>query len=259
MLMYVMGFVFRWGRDSVSLALTTLNTVRFANMVLALPHVLQGMASLSRKPEPISDLTPKQIDACLDAAKRLVLCEPGQGRSSAVPREYNTNMAQITPKQRELVCLWRAQIDLNVSRISFLFNVVAWLTIFAGVTCTKEWLVIVGTVTLALGSGAQFLLRSAACTICDYIVEHENRFSLPSPTRDTSTTKRVLPSGADSYLIISSTLLLPCLLVGLCVRNEIYAKTVSTNPGIFFVVVAAVNALALIALSWMPSATSTRV
>ena len=118
---------------------------------------------------------------------------------------------------------------------------------------------IVGTVTLALGSGAQFLLRSAACTICDYIVEQENRFSLPSPTRDTSTTKRVLPSGADSYLIISSTLLLPCLLVGLCVRNEIYAKTVSTNPGIFFVVVAAVNALALIALSWMPSATSTRV
>ena len=258
-LMYVMGFVFRWGRDSVSLALTTLNTVRFANMVLALPHVLQGMASLSRKPEPISDLTPKQIDACLDAAKRLVPCEPGQGRSSAVPRECDTNMAQITPKQRALVCLWRAQIDLNVSRISFLFNVVAWLTIFAGVTCTKEWLVIVGTVTLALGSGAQFLLRSAACTICDYIVEQENRFSPPSPTRDTSTTKRVLPSGADSYLIISSTLLLPCLLVGLCVRNEIYAKTVSTNPGIFFVVVAAVNALALIALSWMPSATSTRV
>ena len=90
-------------------------------------------------------------------------------------------------------------------------------------------------------------------------MEQENRFSLPSPTRDVSTTKRVLPSGADSYLIISSTLLLPCLLVGLCVRNEIYAKTVSTNPGIFFVVVAAVNALALIALSWMPSAASTRV
>lgn len=258
-LIYVMGFVFHWGRNSVSLGLTTFNTVRFANMVLALPYVLQSMALLSRKPELISEFTPSQIDACLDSSKRLILCDQGHGRSSVMSHECGMNTTHVTPKQREMVCLWRAQIDLNVSRLSFLINVVAWLTIFVGVTCTKEWLVIVGTVTLALGSGAQFLLRSAACTICDYIVEHENHFHLPSPTQSVSLTKHVLPSGADSYLIISSTLLLPCLLVGLCVRNEIYAKTVSSNPGIFFVVIAAVNALALVALCWMHSATTTRV
>lgn len=258
-LIYVMGFVFHWGRNSVSLALTTFNTVRFTNMVLALPHVLQSMALISRKPELISDFTPKQIDACLDSSRRPVLCDQGQVRSSVISHEYDMNLAHITPKQRELVCLWRAQIDLNVSRISFFINVVAWLTIFLGVTRTKEWLVIAGTVTLALGSGAQFLLRSAACTICDYIVDNENCSYLPRPAESVSSTKRVLPSGADSYLIISSTLLLPCLLVGLCVRNEIYAKTVSTNPGIFFVVIAVVNALALVALCWMRSATTTRV
>ena len=49
------------------------------------------------------------------------------------------------------------------------------------------------------------------------------------------------------------------VLVGLDLRQRVRRPGFYVLLGIFFVVVAAVNALALIALSWMPSATSTRV
>lgn len=106
---------------------------------------------------------------------------------------------------------------------------------------------------LCFGSGDQVLLHSAACTISDQIVEGQTA-SLPGPHTQQNQHPQ-LPNGADSYLIISSTLLLPCLLVGLSVRNEIYTRTVSTNPGIFFTVVAAINAVALLALCMMRTAT----
>lgn len=64
-----------------------------------------------------------------------------------------------------------------------------------------------------------------------------------------------LPGGADSYLIIVSTFMLPCLLIGLLLRNYVYTHTVATRPGAFFVLVASIHALACLLLLTMPRAT----
>ena len=54
--------------------------------------------------------------------------------------------------------------------------------------------------------------------------------------------------------MIVSTVLLPCLLLGLITRNAVYGSTIETFPGAFFLVVAGFNVAVLAILGWMRSA-----
>ena len=276
-LIFVLGFVFRWSRDALSVGLAVFNSLRLVHMAILLPIVLHRIVWQGSKPAPISELTPKQLDACFSVTKE-AFDRPHRRRDSFDSiASLQHILDHVSSEQYELARLWRAQVDLHASRISFFINATSWMTIFAGVYLTKQWLLMAGATALAFGCGAQFLLRSAACTICDSIVDkraeslqlhlptsnthtgaHSPTLSPTGPVASSATSRpKPLPSGSDSYLVISSTLMLPCLLLGLCLRNEIYTRTLATNPGAFFIVIAGIETLGLLALCPIQSASIT--
>lgn len=114
-LIYVMGFVFHWGRDQLSVGLTTFNSVRLANMLLALPIVLRVMTRFMSKPDEIARLSSKQLDACLNPNQRLASAARNEHGEIRIDDET------ISPDQQQVARLWRAQVDLQTSRLAFLY------------------------------------------------------------------------------------------------------------------------------------------
>ncbi|WFD41810.1 hypothetical protein MPSI1_000446 [Malassezia psittaci] len=254
-LILLMGYVFRWGSNYIAIGLTVSNACRLLMIVIGLPGLLALTSRFLSKPEEVSDLAQEQIDVVLsmsrkDAKHRLRFC----------PEHRNTREARIldriSPKQRTLLRLWRAEVDLMVARLSYFFNAISWLMMAYGVQRKQEWVVLTGAVLLTTGSSAQPMVRSTACTVADQIVDWQDSL-LPStastPQQQQEDEKANLPDGADSYLVIVSTLLLPCLLVGLLLRNAIYGATVETFPGATFILVAALNIAVLAILGLMRS------
>ncbi|WFD39644.1 uncharacterized protein MJAP1_002624 [Malassezia japonica] len=254
-LILILGFVFHWGRDLIALGLSVSNALRLLMIVGGLPALISFLSHYLRKPAGVQDLSKDQIDAVLEMSQRDVRRKPNccptyqQTTESRLLRDVSTH-------QRTLVRLWRAQVDIHAARVSYFLNAASWVMIFYGVTANHEWIVLAGAVLLTGGSAAQPMLRSAACTVADQIVELQNNAALPLRRPRTQPTEHAsLPSGADSYLVIVSTVLLPCLLIGLVVRNYVYGATIGSCPGAFFLVVAGLNAAVLVLLSVMRPAT----
>ncbi|KAL4400958.1 transmembrane transporter [Malassezia pachydermatis] len=250
-LILVMGYVFQWGRELLSIGLTVSNTLRLLTMAVLLPWCLPKIAKCVSKPDSIAILTQEQLDMCISLSREDIGKAPKCCPTYSASRESQV-LQHVSQEQRSMARLWRAQVDLEVSRVSIAINALSWLAIAAGVTIANVWVTITGAILLTLGNCAQPLLRSSACTISDNIVDGQRRVRLPVAASQTS---RTLPDGADSYLVVVSTVLLPCLLLGLAIRNYVYTATVARYPGNFFLVVACMNAIALGLLCAMRPAT----
>ncbi|KAI3627095.1 hypothetical protein GLX27_001237 [Malassezia furfur] len=255
-LILVMGYVFHWGGNLIAIGLSVSNSLRLAMIVLGLPAMLSVVSKRLQKPADVQDLSKEQVDAVLAMSHSDV-----RRRPNCCPSYERTDEARllsnVTPSQRTLVRLWRAQVDLIVARISYLINAVSWLMMAYGIEHHQEWVVLAGAALLTGGSSAQPMVRSTACTIADQIVDSERNAALPLKLRrpaEAEEEQELLPDGADSYLVIVSTVLLPCLLIGLITRNAVYGSTIETFPGAFFLVVAGFNIAVLLILGWMRSA-----
>ncbi|WFD19430.1 phosphatidate cytidylyltransferase [Malassezia caprae] len=223
-LILVLGYVFHWNRDLLSIGLGVTNALKLITVAAALPLSLRAMARICARPHDIADLTDEQLHMCVDLNEEQLHPD---GDTDERPRQAQA-LQHVSQDQRRMARLWRAQLDLDVSRVSFGINVLSWAIIAVSLERQSQALVIVGAILLTAGTGAQPLLRSAASTMADRIVEHQEQkaVSLSHAPED----QDPLPRGSDSYLVIVSTLLLPCLLMGLLIRNYIYTNTVAIHP-----------------------------
>jgi len=241
-LILVLGFVFHWDRNLLSIGLGVTNALKLVTMAVVLPLSLRAMTRVCACPLDISNLTDEQLHACVDLNEDELHPDGGPAERSA----HAQLLQHVSQEQRRMARLWRAQVDLDVARVSFAINALSWAMIAVSLERQSQALVIVGAILLTAGTGAQPLLRSAASTMADWIVEHlEDKAVLLTHAPED---QDPLPRGSDSYLVIVSTLLLPCLLMGLVIRNYIYTNTVATHPGVFFAWMAIVNGLALLLL-----------
>ncbi|WFD23043.1 hypothetical protein MEQU1_001727 [Malassezia equina] len=254
-LILVLGYVFRWNRDWLSIGLGVTNALKLVTMAAVLPLSLNAMAKLCARPSEIENLTDEQLHTCVDVNEEQV--EGASDTNAADAGSPATPvLQQVSEEQRTMARLWRAQVDLDVSRVSFAINVLSWAIVAVSLEQQSQALVVAGALLLTTGTGAQALLRSAASTMADRIVEHQELkyISLTHVTDDED--QNPLPRGSDSYLVIVSTLLLPSLLMGLLIRNFIYTNTVATHPGMFFAWISMVNGIALLLLCTLRPVTS---
>mgnify|MGYP002715102035 FL=1 len=242
-LILVLGYVFHWNSSKLSLGLSVWNSLQLLTIAVLMPRCLDAVSRTMSRPASIAGLSDEQIYLCTTMNDMELYRQP-RCCSEAVQRRDIQLVDSISIEQRKDVRLWRAQVDLTMSRISFTINVVSWLTIAIGVSFAWESLVLLGALLLTAGCAAQPLLHAAACTIADAVVSAQKHPVLPG----TQAKQSKLPGGADSYLVIVSTLLLPCLLLGLILRNIVYGATVTTFPGAFLFVVSAFEMLALVLL-----------
>ncbi|WFD33628.1 non-specific serine/threonine protein kinase [Malassezia cuniculi] len=224
-LVYVLGYVFHWGQAELSLALTVSNSLNLAMTVFGFPVMVKAMMRNQHRPELMQEMSDEVIHSTLEACE----CE-----------------TDLSASQRATVRLWRAKADLNAARFSLACNTLSWLTLALGVWLLSPAVVIVGACALSLGICAAPMIRSAACTVADIISNNQKTLPVPPGVQGVDPHR-----GADSYLVIVSTLLLPVLLVGPVIRNWIYSATISTFPGAFFIVIAALQASALMLLAHM--------
>jgi len=243
-LILVLGFVFHWDRALLSFGLGLTNALKLVTMAVVLPLSLHAIARVCARPSAIADLTDEQLHTCVDLNEE-ELRKP-HGGSTREPTRQAQVLESVSQDQRRMARLWRAQVDLDASCLSFGINLLSWSIIAVSLEQKSQALVIFGAVLLTTGTGAQALLRSAASIMADRIVEQQEQ-QLISLT-DATGEQDPLPRGSDSYLVIVSTLLLPCLLMGLVIRNYIYTNTVATHPGMFFAWMAIVNGFALLLL-----------
>lgn len=250
-LILVLGYVFHWDRNLLSLGLGVTNALKLVTMAVLLPLSLHAATRLIERPDEIKSLSHEQLHMCMDLSDEELSRESDE---VALDPQQAPLLRPISHAQCIIAHLWRAQVDLDVSRLSFFINSLSWLVIALSLEWQSQALVIVGALLLTSGSGAQALLRSAASTMSDRIIEQQDKkaTSLTHTTNDA----HPLPRGSDSYLVIVSTLLLPCLLLGLALRNYIYTHTVATHPGTFFVWMAVVNGAALLLLCMVRPVTS---
>lgn len=250
-LILIMGYVFRWGRDLIAVGLSVFNTLSLFMIAGGLPLLVSGVSRCLKKPTAVEDLSQKQIDVVLAMShsdvRRRPNCCPTYQRSSE-----SRLLQNVSTHQRTLVRLWRAQVDLMVARLFYFSNTISWLLMAFGVETQREYVVLLGATLLTVGRPGQPMLRSAACTVADQIVDWQRQAALPlKRPRPGPTAAQPLPDGADSYLVIVSTVLLPCLLIGLVLRNLVYGNTIGTFPGAFFIVVALLNVGVVTILTWM--------
>ncbi|PKI85146.1 hypothetical protein MVES1_001168 [Malassezia vespertilionis] len=251
-LIFELGFVFHWGRDLIAAGLTISNSLRLFAIAQGLPLLVTFVRTHSKKPASVQHLSNEQLRACIAMSdsdvRRLPNCCP-----SYQATEESQLLRQVSSDQRTLVRLWRAQVDLYAAQFSYFTNAISWLLIAVGVTIQCEYTVLFGAVLLTAGSGALPMLRSAGCTVTDQIVEEQGSAALPLRQRreQSAAPQAALPDGADSYLVIVSTVLLPCLLIGLIVRNYVYGATIDSFPGTFFIIVAGLNVAAYFTLLFM--------
>lgn len=250
-LIYILGFVFHWTQNLLSIGLSASNTLNMLAITLVVPWATRLILRLQRKPHNIEDLSKKQISACMTASECQSRRRPRSASNRSLPPDMSPNTAMT-------VRLWRAQADLNVARVSFLTNLCSWLLMALGVTLEWQWLLLLGASTLAIGTGIEPMLRSAGCTFADRISELEEaedaeatiptRHSPPQAHAQAHAHSAGKTSGADSYLVIVSTMMLPLLLLGPILRNWVYSSTIDSFPGAFFIVVAGLQGLGLLDL-----------
>lgn len=119
-LILVMGYVFHWRRDTLSLGLTASNTLRLLSMAAVVPMLINAMARVLAKPESIAHLTREQIDMCLKISHDDVR-RPQRCCDANHARDKSHVLQNVSTEQRLVTRLWRAQVDLGVSRLSFLY------------------------------------------------------------------------------------------------------------------------------------------
>lgn len=214
-LVYVLGYVFHWGQAQLSLALSVSNSLNLIMTVFCLPVAVKEILRRQQRPRLMQDMPDDTVRKCIDACE----CDD-----------------TVSDRQRTEVRMWRARADLNAGRFSLLSNVISWLLLAMGVWLENTGIVIIGACALSLGVCAAPMIRSAACTYADIISKKQAPLPLPPGA------KGVAPHrGADSYLVIVSTILLPVLLTGPVLRNLVYSATIATFPGAFFIVIAGIQ------------------
>lgn len=222
-LVYILGYVFRWGQTELSYALTVSNTLNLAMTVFGFPLVTRVIMRHQRPSAGMRGMSPDAVHRCL---------------------ELRDADHDVSDEQRQAVQMWRTKVDLNAARLSLASNTLSWLTLALGVWLLSPAVVIIGGCALSLGVCAAPMIRSAACTVADVITGAQSALPVPHGARGVAPRR-----GADSYLVIVSTLLLPVMLTGPVLRNWVYSATLSTFPGAFFIVIAGLQATALLLLA----------
>lgn len=221
-LVYILGYVFHWGQTELSYAFTVSNTLNLAMTVFGFPFVTRTIMRHQRPSAGMRGMSPDTVHRCLELR----------------------DTEHISDEQRQAVQLWRTKVDLNAARLSLASNTLSWLTLALGVWLLSPAVVIIGGCALSLGVCAAPMIRSAACTVADVITGAQSTLPVPHGARGVAPRR-----GADSYLVIVSTLLLPVMLAGPVLRNWVYNATLETFPGAFFIVIAGLQATAFLLLA----------
>lgn len=253
-LIYILGYVFNWGQNLLAIGLSVSNTLNMLVVTVLLPVITRYVRRVQQKPRSTAALSDEQLQTCMN----MTSCDLASETRPGIRRRRSVSSLDappgVSPKSCLVVRFWRAQVDLNVARAAFLSNMVSWLTMALGVAFRLQWLVLLGAAALAFGTVIDPMLRSAACTVADTIAAEQERKkqSLPehnAPPQAAGDEAAEPVSGADSYLVIVTTVLLPILITGPILRNWVYGETIDTFPGAFFLVVAGFQCAALVLLS----------
>ena len=221
---YILGYVFNWGQYLLAIGLSVSNTLNMLVVTVLLPVITRYVRRVQQKPRSTAALSDEQLQTCMNMTN----CDLASETCPGIRRRRSVSSLDappgVSPKSCLVVRFWRAQVDLNVARAAFLSNMVSWLTMALGVAFRLQWLVLLGAAALAFGTVIDPMLRSAACTVADTIAAEQERKkqSLPehnAPPQAAGDEAAEPVSGADSYLVIVTTVLLPILITGPILRN----------------------------------------
>ena len=171
------GYKFDFTPDAIGLLLGLIGATRAVWLMFAIPLLVLFFERTVRKPTHIASLSAEELetlakaglkDADLQQPNHRVNRELGdRGLAASSEREQAAlaDTAEVSAETIRAVVLWRTAVDVAIAKVSYLADIVGYLTVFISASFSSAGFLIFGTLFLSFGAGAGPAVASAAIAI----------------------------------------------------------------------------------------------